>query len=129
VPSDEFFAKIMAHPIPTDLEAVKLLAPAPAAMDLFIWLSYRRDTATGRESIPLFGPGKWSLAHQISTVDSYPPAGANSWSRDPAWRECGTRRTRFDQAPAVTAGLVDAPMGGKRLSDQSERTTSSARSS
>ncbi len=73
MPSDEFFAKIMAYPIPTDLEAVKLLAPAPAAMDLFIWLSYRRDTATGRESIPLFGPGKWSLAHQISTVDSYPP--------------------------------------------------------
>ena len=26
--SDEFFAEIMAHPIPTDLEAVKVLAAA-----------------------------------------------------------------------------------------------------
>ncbi len=31
--SDEFYREIMAHPIPTDLEAVKVLASAPAVLD------------------------------------------------------------------------------------------------
>ena len=48
--SDEFFQEIMAHPIPTDLEAVKLLASAPAILDLFVGLSYRCFTAKGKES-------------------------------------------------------------------------------
>jgi hypothetical protein len=39
--SNEFFEEITAHPIPTDLEAVKLLSSAPAVLDLFVWLSYR----------------------------------------------------------------------------------------
>ena len=51
--SDEFFAEIMAHPIPTDLEAVKALAAAPGALDLFVWLTYRCFTAKGPESIPI----------------------------------------------------------------------------
>jgi hypothetical protein len=33
--SDEFYREITAHPIPTDLEAVKVLAGAPAVLDLF----------------------------------------------------------------------------------------------
>ena len=39
--SDEFYQEILAHPIPTDLEAVKVLASAPAVLDLFMWLTYR----------------------------------------------------------------------------------------
>jgi len=39
--SDEFYQEITTHPIPTDLEAVKVLAAAPAALDLYVWLSYR----------------------------------------------------------------------------------------
>ena len=53
--SDEFYREIMAHPIPTDLDIVKILAPSPAVLDLFVWLSYRYFTAKGTESIPLFG--------------------------------------------------------------------------
>jgi hypothetical protein len=34
--SDEFYRAIMAHPIPADLEAVKVLARAPAVLDLFM---------------------------------------------------------------------------------------------
>ena len=37
--SDEFYREITAHPIPADLEAVKVLAGAPAVLDLFMWLS------------------------------------------------------------------------------------------
>jgi len=50
--SDEFYREITNHPIPTDLEAVKILAGAPAALDLFMWLSYRCFVAAGQESIP-----------------------------------------------------------------------------
>ncbi len=57
----------MAHPIPTDLEAVKVLASAPAVLDLFMWLSYRCFVAKGPESIPIFGPS--GLVRQICSVE------------------------------------------------------------
>jgi Plasmid encoded RepA protein len=61
--SDEFYEEITAHPIPTDLEAVKVLAGAPAVLDLFLWLSYRCSLATQEEAIPLFGA--FGLAQQV----------------------------------------------------------------
>lgn len=54
--SDEFYREIMEHPIPADLEAVKVLAAGPAVLDLFMSLSYRCFVAKGKEIIPLFGP-------------------------------------------------------------------------
>jgi hypothetical protein len=54
--SDEFFREIVEHPIPTDLEAVRLLAASPGALDLYLWITYRTFTAKNRQSIPLFGP-------------------------------------------------------------------------
>ena len=65
--SDEFYQEIMAHPIPTDLEAVNVLACAPAVLDLFMWLSYRCFLARGRESIPIFGP--FGLVSQLGSVE------------------------------------------------------------
>ena len=65
--SDEFYREIASHPIPTDLEAVKLLAGAPAVLDLFMWLSYRCHTAKGEESIPIFGP--YGLVQQLGSVE------------------------------------------------------------
>ena len=53
--SDEFYQELMDHPVPNDLEAVKLLASAPAVLDLYMWLSYRCFKAKGPESIPIFG--------------------------------------------------------------------------
>jgi hypothetical protein len=41
--------------MPTDLEAVKVLAGAPAVLDLFMWLSYRCYIAKREETIPIFG--------------------------------------------------------------------------
>ncbi len=65
--SDEFYREITAHPIPADLEAVKVLAGAPAVLDLFMWLSYRCFVARGREAISLLGP--FGLASQIGSIE------------------------------------------------------------
>jgi hypothetical protein len=65
--SDEFYQEIVAHPIPTDLEAVKVLAGAPAVLDLFMWLTYRCFVAKGTEAIPIFGP--YGLVTQIGSVE------------------------------------------------------------
>jgi hypothetical protein len=65
--SDEFYKEITEHPIPADLEAVKVLAGAPAVLDLFMWLSYRCFLAKGKETIPLFGPR--GLASQIGSIE------------------------------------------------------------
>jgi len=53
--SYEFYQELVAHPVPNDLEAVKLLAASPAVLDPYMWLSYRRFKAKGVERIPLFG--------------------------------------------------------------------------
>lgn len=65
--SDEFFREVTTHSIPTDLEAAKALSSAPAALDLFMWLSYRCFTAKGQERIPIFGD--FGLATQLGSVD------------------------------------------------------------
>jgi hypothetical protein len=65
--SDEFYSEIAAHPIPTDLEAVKVLAGAPAVLDLFMWLSYRCHIAEREEKIPIFG--SYGLAHQLGSIE------------------------------------------------------------
>ena len=93
--SDEFYQEITSHPIPTDLEVVKVLAPAPAALDLYVWLSYRCFTAKGEESVPIFGP--FGLIRQIGSVEYSCPrrfrAKLNQWLRAVRlmWPECPAR--------------------------------------
>jgi hypothetical protein len=65
--SDEFYREVMEHPVPNDLEAVKVLAGAPAVLDLFMWLSYRCFRCHESESIPIFGP--CGLANQLGSVE------------------------------------------------------------
>jgi hypothetical protein len=65
--SDEFFREVTTHSIPTDLEAAKALSSSPAALDLFMWLSYRCFTAKGSERIPIFGA--FGLASQLGSAD------------------------------------------------------------
>jgi hypothetical protein len=66
--SDEFYQEAISHPIPTDLERPsKVLAPAPAALDLYVWLSYRCFTAKGEEHVPIFG--HCGLMQQIGSVE------------------------------------------------------------
>jgi hypothetical protein len=65
--SDEFYREILNHPIPTDLEAAKALSSSPAALDLFMWLTYRCFTARGKERVPLFGD--FGLVSQLGSTD------------------------------------------------------------
>jgi Plasmid encoded RepA protein len=65
--SEEFHREVTAHPIPTDLDAVKVLVGAPAVLDLFMWLSYRCFTAQGEERIPIFGSG--GLTAQLGSIE------------------------------------------------------------
>ena len=65
--SDEFYNEALAHPIPCDHEAVRVLASAPAVLDLFLWLTYRCFVAKGEEFVPLFG--EWGLTHQLGSVE------------------------------------------------------------
>jgi hypothetical protein len=69
--SSEFFEEVTAHPIPTDLEAVKVLSSAPAVLDLFVWLSYRCFASKGPERIPIFGP--FGLVQQLGAVEYVRP--------------------------------------------------------
>ncbi|MBV8863833.1 MAG: replication initiator protein A [Acidobacteriaceae bacterium] len=65
--SNEFFREVIAHSIPTDLEAAKALSSSPAALDLFMWLSYRCFTAKGSERVPIFG--EFGLASQLGSTE------------------------------------------------------------
>jgi replication initiator protein len=65
--SDEFYREIRDHPIPADLEAAKALSCSPAALDLFMWLSYRCFTAQGKERVSIFGD--FGLANQLGSAE------------------------------------------------------------
>ncbi|MBL8210514.1 MAG: replication initiator protein A [Bryobacterales bacterium] len=92
--SDEFYQEIMAHPIPTDIQAVKVFAGAPAVLDLFMWLSYRCFTAKGDERIPLFGD--FGLTAQLGSVEYSRPRRFRGMLEQ--W--LGQIRTVWPQCPA-----------------------------
>ena len=93
--SDEFYSEITAHPIPTDMEAVKLLVAAPAVLDLFMWLTYRCFTAKAPESIPIFG--EFGLVSQLGSIEYSRPrrfrAELDKWldTIRSIWPECPAR--------------------------------------
>lgn len=90
--SDEFYREVMNHPIPTDLEAAKAISACPAALDLFMWLSYRCFTAQGKERVPLFGD--FGLVSQLGSASYVRPRKfrekLNSWLDliRAMWPEC-----------------------------------------
>jgi Plasmid encoded RepA protein len=92
--SEEFYKEISSHPIPTDLEAAKALSASPAALDLFMWLSYRCFTARGRERVPLFG--EYGLVRQLGSTDYARPRKF----REKLERWLDLVRTMWPQCPA-----------------------------
>lgn len=65
--SHEFYQEVMAHPIPADIEIVKVFASAPAVLDLFMWLTYCCFVAKAEERILLFGD--FGLTAQLGSVE------------------------------------------------------------
>src|SRR3954453_9536346 len=106
--SSGFYREITSHPIPTDLEAVKLLAGAPAALDLFMWLSYRCFVASGQESIPLFG--ERGLANQLGSIEYSRPRRfcqkLEQWLKmiRLLWPDCPAQINRTGDALLVSRG-------------------------
>jgi hypothetical protein len=111
--SDEFYQETVAHPVPTDLEAVKVLAAAPGVLDLFMWLSYRCFKAKGPESIPIFG--EFGLVHQIGTVEYSRPrrfrAMLDQWlgTIRAIWPECPARLSADGQLLTINHAAAVAP--------------------
>ena len=115
--SDEFYQEIVAHPVPNDLEAVKLLAGSPAVLDLYMWLSYRCFKAKGAETIPLFG--QFGLANQIGTVEYSRPRRFRGMLEQwlgtirVIWPECPARISSDGQSIKIAHGNVHCARGGK----------------
>jgi hypothetical protein len=111
--SDDFYQELIAHPVPNDLEAVKLLAPSPAVLDLYMWLSYRCFKAKGAETVSLFG--EFGLAHQLGTVEYSRPrrfrAMFEQWlaSIRAIWPECPARISPDGQRIIVAQGTSIVP--------------------
>ena len=114
--SDEFYQEVVAHPVPNDLEAVKVLAASPAVLDLYMWLSYRCFKSRGPEAIPIFG--SYGLTRQLGTVEYSRPrrfrAMLEEWlaSIRVMWPECPARISpdgyslQIAHSAAVVPGLA-----------------------
>jgi hypothetical protein len=93
--SDEFYREISEHPIPTDLDAVRVLSASPAVLDLFMWLSYRCFSTRSEETIPLHGG--LGLAAQLGNAEYARPRKfrekLQEWLRSvrSMWPECPAR--------------------------------------
>ncbi len=93
---------------------MKVLASAPAVLNLFMWLSYRCFVAKGKEMIPLFGPR--GLASQIGPIQYARPRKfrekLDQWleSIRVLWPECPARISKdgtgleVDRAIAILTG-------------------------
>jgi hypothetical protein len=102
--SDEFYNETLAHPIPTDVDAVKVLASAPAVLDLFMWLVYRCFISKREEQIPLFGD--FGLTAQLGSVEYTRPRRFRAMVQQ--W--LSTIRTVWPECPAKISS------GGRYLS-------------
>jgi len=94
--SESFYAEISKHPIPVEREAVALLANAPGALDLYVWLAWRSwAVKTEAVRVPLFGSG--GLTSQLGageyTSNRYFRRKLGSWLRRviSLWPQCNAR--------------------------------------
>lgn len=115
--SHEFFKEIMGHPIPTDMEAAKALSSSPAALDLFMWLSYRCFVAKGKERVSLFG--EFGLVNQLGSSEYARPRKFRErvegwldliramWPECPATLDNDGTGLWVDRANAILAARID----------------------
>ena len=99
--SDEFYREITAHPIPADLEAVKVLAAAPAVLDYSCGsriAAYWQRVKRGSRSLD-----HAALASQIGSIEYARPRRfrekLEQWleSIRVLWPECPAKISRMEQ--------------------------------
>ena len=49
--SDEFYRELIEHPVPVDLDALRLLQSSPLRLDIYAWLTQRNSYAKRRSNI------------------------------------------------------------------------------
>jgi hypothetical protein len=137
--SEDFYREVTDHPVPNDLDAVKVLASTPAVLDLYMWLSYRCFKAKGREATRIFGP--LGMVAQLGSVEYSRlrrfRAMLEQWLRliRVMWPQCPARVSSdgrdliIDHAPAVgqmsarwAGGLRRCRVGTERSSSLRHRT-------
>jgi hypothetical protein len=115
---DEFYQETLAHPIPTDLEAIKVLASAPGVLDLFTWRTYRCFVCKAHESIPIFGP--LGVVNQIGSIEYSRPrrfrAMLEQWlgTIRVMWPECPARITSDGRTIAIARVAAIRPQAEGR---------------
>ncbi len=128
--SAEFYNEITAHPIPADLNAAKALSSSPAALDLFMWISYRCFMATKEERVPLFGT--CGLANQLGCVEYARPRKfrerLDGWLAviRAMWPECPAQIHSDGDALVVSHAAAICPF--KNLAGTSPASTTELRS-
>jgi replication initiator protein A len=114
--SDEFYSEVTTHPIPTDIEAVKVFAATPAVLDLFMWLVYRCFVAKAEERIPLFGA--FGLTAQLGSVEYTRPrrfrAMLEQWLAlvRAAWPDCPAKICADGRSLQLSPGKAVLPRPG-----------------
>lgn len=106
--SDEFFAEVMAHPIPA--ASVKVFGAAPGLLDLFLWLTYRctrSETDFAIWRVWLTGLGESiqpaaTVSRDIGAMAAADPGGVARCQLSGNGRTCGSRQH------ARTAGEVES---------------------
>ncbi len=50
--SPEFFAQIVEHPVPVDMQALRVLRESPLRLDIYTWLTYRMSRLNRQTTVP-----------------------------------------------------------------------------
>lgn len=75
--SADFFDEVIAHPVPIDLDALRLLRGSPLRIDIYCWLTYRMATLRRRTEIPMA-----SLRAQFGSSNADTQNGRAQFKRD-----------------------------------------------
>jgi hypothetical protein len=103
--SDEFYRELIEHPVPVDLDALRLLQASPLRLDIYAWLTHRNSYAKARSHIT------WAqLRNQFGSNTADTRQGRAKF------RELFTRQLRYvltvypaARVDAVAEGLIVHP--------------------
>jgi len=99
--SDEFYRELIEHPVPVDLDALRLLQVSPLRLDIYAWLTHRNSYAKRRSKIT------WAQLH--GQFGSNTPS--DTWRGRAKFRELFTRQLGYVLAVYPSARVDVLPEG------------------